>query len=132
MKCRSILEKLRSVLLGERVLQSVQITQQFPLYGILPETYTLDFIDNSFGFRSMKISSSNFCGERKLWIGTEIYVLTIAPWMNYEISNEALKSHLDILKGLADFIIQEEEQDQKHVIQLNRYIKKKKKRPDKF
>lgn len=138
MRDETLIEKMRRLLLGERTIESIRVTQQFPLYGLMPETYVIDFIDNWFGTRSLKISASVYCGERKLWMGTELYVLTIVPWMSREISNEALKSHIDILKGLSDqapFKKPEKEKTdgkKRNVIVFNKHFKKKKKRPDKF
>jgi hypothetical protein len=69
-------------------------------------------------------------------MGTELYVLTIAPWMNREITNEALKSHIDILKGLSNPSESVRKHDKeksdgkrKNVILFNRHFKKKKKKP---
>lgn len=130
MEYNSIFKKIRSFLLGERAVEVLDITQQFPVYGIQEETYRIKFIDNLLGFRSIELISSNFCSDKKLWKATEFYALTIAPWMNYEISNEELRSHVDILKGITDSFI--ESIDVKGVIKLHHYKKNKKIRRDKF
>jgi hypothetical protein len=130
MEYGSIFKKIKSALLGEKTVELLDITQEFPIYGLPAETYRIKFIDNVLGFRSFEIISSDFCSDRRLWMATEFYALTIVPWMRHEITNEALRSHVDIIKGLTDSFI--DNLNVEGVIKLNQYKKKKKIRRDKF
>lgn len=123
----SFFDRVKATLIGERTVDVLDIIQEFPIYGIDNESYRLEFLENFFGFRSIRIISSDFCFNRKLWMATEFYVFTVLPWIQFEISNEALKSHVDIISGIIDDM-----EETPGVIQINKFKKKPKKRRDLF
>lgn len=129
----SIFERIRRAVTGERVVESIRVTQQFPTYGLLPETYIIEFVDNWFGQRSLRVNASAFCQERKLWVGTELYVFTIVPWMDGLMSNNDLTVHINTLKDISDVPVKRAEirGDMKNIIDFQRHFKKKKKDKDK-
>jgi len=85
----------------KKLINHVVINQHFGVYGIAPEIYRVKFFENWYS-RGIEIEGSEFIKKLELWKGTEIYILTILPWMQGNLTVEDLAIHIKIMEdGLA-------------------------------
>ena len=85
----------------KKLINHVIINQNFGVYGIRPEVYRVKFFENWYS-RTIEIEGSEFIKKMELWRGTEIYILTILPWLKGNLTVEDLSIHIKIMEdGLA-------------------------------
>lgn len=113
-------------ILREKKIATIHVVHEFPLYGLLPEAYTLTFIEGRFG-RFVDIKGSEFCLKWKLWMGTEIWVLSAQPWIHKKLSNAELIAHLDLIKmiGSGKKIRKPKIDNNNNIIRLSDYLPRK-------
>jgi hypothetical protein len=73
----------------KRIIASLTIQQNFRLYKLDSETYTIDFYEGLFG-RSIKFRGRDYFFKSNAWKGTEFYSLTVCPWLKKKITTKEL------------------------------------------
>ena len=81
---------------NKKLINHLIINQNFGFYGIAAEVYRVKFFENWYS-RGIEIEGSEFLKKMQLWKGTEIYVLTIIPWINGNLTVEDLSIHIKIM-----------------------------------
>lgn len=79
-----------------RIVNRFEVVQYFGVYLVEPETYKVILYENWFS-RKVKIQGSKLVQNCNLWKGTEIYILTILPWLRNKISNQDLALHVKLI-----------------------------------
>jgi hypothetical protein len=80
----------------KKLINYLVIHQHFGVYGIAPEVYCVKFFENWYS-RGIEIEGSEFIKKLDLWKGTEIYILTILPWIKGNLTVEDLSIHVKIM-----------------------------------
>jgi hypothetical protein len=81
----------------KKEIASINITQNFLIYGLKSISYQVTFYRYLFG-TAVRLTMPDVIMKNEIYKGTEFYVLVILPWTRGKMNDSDLIKHINALK----------------------------------